>query len=328
MTKIIAEVGSVHDGSFGNAERLIEVCAEAGVWAIKFQHHIAKEETTKSAPNPSYFNRESRSDYFKRTSFSNDQWVSLRKRAHSLGLKFIVSPFSIASVSILEDIGIDIFKIASGEVTNIPMLEDIATRQIPVILSSGMSTFSELDDAVECLKSNLLTVMQCTSQYPCEHRNVGLETMNDIAKRYMLPASLSDHTLDTVASIIASYLGAEYIERHVTFSRDMYGSDARHSLTIKEISGLVHNLERVVELRRGVFSKDDMASNLGTMKATFEKSLVYTQSLDKGTMLSERHLTAKKPGTGIPTKELKNLLGKTLLHKVEYDQLVSESDFS
>ena len=325
MVKIIAEVGSVHDGSFGNACNLIRKIAEAGAWAVKFQHHIASDETTKDAPTPSYFRGESRFDYFERTSFTEEQWKELKKVADEENVKFIVSPFSLASAVFLRKLEISHYKIASGEVTNIPLLDYIAETNIPSILSSGMSTLEELDNAVKKLDTNgnLRTVMQCTSEYPCKHENVGLHIMQEISSRYNLPPSLSDHTVDFNASLIASYLGAEYIERHVTFSRDMYGSDAKHSLTLPELSDLVDNISICRKLRTSQASKDMLTDKVSHMKKIFEKGLYFSRDLKKGHILSSNDVCIKKPSNELSPSMVGAMLGRKLVNDVKLDDPIT-----
>lgn len=319
MAKLIAEVGSVHDGSFGNACNLIKAIAKTGAWAVKFQHHIASEETLESAPAPSYFKKESRFDYFERTSFTSEQWSDLRHLAASCGIKFIVSPFSKKSAEFLVDLRVDFIKIASGEVTNIQLLKFLSRQDIPIMLSSGMSTIDEMDEAVSLLSKNLVTVMQCTSEYPCKHENVGLNVMKDISQRYNLPMSLSDHTTDLVASTIAAFLGAEYIERHVTFSRDMYGSDASTALTLGEIDDLVNDIKVAGVLKDYDVNKTIMSSSLSEMKSIFEKGLYYSKNLPAGHELTEEDFALKKPKSALEPKAMYGLIGRNLKTDVAYN---------
>ena len=157
---IIAEIGSVHDGSFGNALKLIELAAKCGADCVKFQTHIAEAESLPSAPNPAYFKDESRIDYFKRTSFNLEQWKKLKAKAKECNILFISSPFSLEAVDLLEKIELDIYKIPSGEVTNIPLLEKIKKTKKPVLLSSGMSDWAEIDTAFKLIgKLNILAVI-------------------------------------------------------------------------------------------------------------------------------------------------------------------------
>ena len=178
---IIAEIGSVHDGSFGNAIKLIEAASQSGADCVKFQTHISNSETLPDAPSPSYFSNESRIDYFNRTAFSVEQWSSLKDKCIQCDIEFLSSPFSMDAVDILEKIGIFAYKIPSGEVTNIPLIEKIASIGKPVFISSGMSNWIELDRAIELLQNNCeVVVMQCSSIYPCPAENVGLNIISEM----------------------------------------------------------------------------------------------------------------------------------------------------
>ena len=228
---IIAEVGSVHDGSFGNAMKLVDTAADCGADVVKFQTHIPFAETLRDAPMPHYFKGEPRFEYFERTGFATGQWKRLAAHAMERGLQFLSSPFSIEAVTLLEDVGVGSYKIPSGEVTNIPMLEAIAETGKPVLLSSGMSDWRELDAAVAAIRGRheRICVMQCTSAYPCPDEKVGLNVLSEMRERWQLPVGYSDHTRDNHACFAAVALGAGVVEKHLTFSRRMYGSDAAHS---------------------------------------------------------------------------------------------------
>lgn len=326
--QIIAEIGSVHDGSFGNAKRLIDAAAAAGVDAVKFQTHIAAAETTRDAPAPSYFQDEPRYEYFQRTSFTEEQWVALKNHATAAGVAFLSSPFSVAAVELLERVGIAAYKIPSGEVTNLPLLEAVARTGKPALLSSGMSSWAELDRAVEILRpEGELTVLQCTSEYPCPPEQVGLNVLAELRERYRVPVGLSDHTLDLYASLAAVALGATVIERHFAFSRSMYGSDARHSLEPDELAGLVRGVRAIEAMHANPVDKTD-ASMYAEMKATFEKSLVAAVQIDEGTELTADHVTAKRPGTGLPTSALPELIGKRAVRAIRADTLIRREDLA
>ena len=324
---IIAEVGSVHDGSFGNAGRLIDLAADLGADTVKFQTHISAAETLRNAPAPAYFQGEPRYEYFERTGFTPDQWSALRARCEERGVEFLSSPFSIEAVALLEEIGVARYKIPSGEVTNLPLLEEVARTGKPVLLSSGMSSWAELDQAVECILKHdeKLVVMQCTSAYPCPNERVGLNVLAEMRERWGLPVGLSDHTLDCYASFAAVALGATVIERHLTFSRAMYGSDAKHSLEPDAFADLVAGIRAIEAMLRSPVDKADV-SPYGEMKRIFEKSLVALEALPAGTVLERRHLGIKKPGTGIPARELSDVVGRRLARDVEADALLSRED--
>jgi N,N'-diacetyllegionaminate synthase len=327
---IIAEVGSVHDGSFGNASKLIETAAECHADVVKFQTHIAEAETLRDAPMPPYFTGEPRFEYFERTSFSRSQWQSLRHHCDQQNVEFLSSPFSVAAVQVLEDVGTSRYKIGSGEVSNTPLLEAVAQTGKPILLSSGMSTWAELDEAVANIlrRHDRLTLLQCTSEYPCSADQVGLNVMLEMRERYKLPVGLSDHTLTSHASVAAVVLGATVIEKHLTFSRKMYGSDARHSLEPDEFAELVRGIRAVETMLQSAVDKDAKATELAEMKAIFEKSVVSVIDIPVGTLLSTDMLAVKKPGTGIPARRLTEILGRRVVREVRKDTLLCEEDLS
>jgi N-acetylneuraminate synthase len=238
------------------------------------------------------------------------------------------SPFSIEAVELLEDIGVGSYKIGSGEVTNIPLLEAIAQTGKPILLSSGMSTWAELDEAVQTVlrKHERLTLLQCTSEYPCSYDQVGLNVMLEMRERYKLPVGLSDHTLTSHASLAAVVLGASVIEKHLTFSRRMYGSDARHSVEPDEFADLVQALRAVETILRSPVDKDAKAAELAEMKTIFEKSVVSAVDIPAGTFLSAGMLVVKKPGTGIPARRLREIVGRRVVRDVRKDTLLRDED--
>lgn len=322
---IIAEIGSVHDGSFGNACRLIEAAASCGAGAVKFQTHIAEAETLADAPAPSYFSTEQRMAYFRRTSFSKEQWSNLAGLAKECGVDFLSSPFSLEAVDLLEEIGMFAYKIPSGEVTNLPLLERIARIGKPVYLSSGMSDWRELDIAVSALRNCPVTLLQCTSAYPCPPERVGLNVMLAMGERYALPVGFSDHTRGFAAAIAAVTLGARVVEKHFTFSRLMYGSDAKHSMEPAEFRRFCADLKEVAQIMANPVSKDDL-SPFVDMKRIFEKSVVTAGALDAGKVLGSENLNFKKPGDGIPAARYRELLGRKTRRALPADYKIRPED--
>jgi len=317
----------VHDGSFGNAKKLIEAAATCGVDAVKFQTHIPEAETLPDAPTPPYFKGEPRFEYFQRTGFTLEQWRELKAHCDAHGVMFLSSPFSEEAVDLLEDVGLAQYKIPSGEVTNLPMLEKIARLGKPVILSSGMSSWEELDRAVEVIRLHNapLTVLQCTSEYPCPYEKVGLNVMLEMAERYGVPVGLSDHTLTNYAVFAAVTLGATVIEKHFTFSRLMYGSDAPHSLEPDEMRDLVQGVRAIETILASPVEK--RAEPYQEMKEIFEKSLVAAVDIPAGTMLTREVIAIKKPGTGISAARLEEFIGRKVVREVKAGRLLAEEDF-
>ncbi|WP_096701957.1 N-acetylneuraminate synthase family protein [Magnetospirillum sp. 15-1] len=323
---IIAEIGSVHDGSFGNACKLVEAAAACGADAVKFQTHIAAAETLRDAPMPPYFKGEPRFEYFNRTGFSREQWLMLRDVCALNKVAFLSSPFSLEAVDLLEEIGIGIYKIPSGEVSNLPLLRKVAATGKPVLLSSGMSSWAELDAAVAALAGGgPACVMQCTSAYPCPPERVGLNILVDMKARYGLPVGYSDHTMGHAASFAAAALGAGVIEKHFTFSRLMYGSDARHSMEPEEFKVFTAGLRDIWAMLAHPVDKADLQP-YREMKAIFEKSVVAARALRAGSVLTEADLAFKKPGDGIPAARMNELVGRVMGRDVAADHQFTWED--
>jgi N,N'-diacetyllegionaminate synthase len=324
---LVAEAGMNHDGSLGIAGRMIDVAADCGVDAVKFQLHDAPAETVRDAPSPPYFGAEPRYSYFQRTAFDDDGWLQLRRRCADRGVEFIVSPFSIEAVERLEHLGVDRYKIASGEVTNLPLLERIARTGRPVLLSSGMSSWSELDAAVAVLRAGdgPLELMQCTSEYPCPPEQVGLNVMVEMRERYGLPAGLSDHTVGIGVSIAAVALGAASIERHFTLAKTLYGPDAAMSLEPHELAQLAAAIREVERTLSSPVDKSDVAC-FGEMKRIFQKSVVSIAEIPAGAVIDRAMVGVKKPGTGIPAARLADVVGRRARRSIAADAVLVEDD--
>lgn len=324
---IIAELGSTHDGSFGNALNSIDAVADCGVDAVKFQTHISEAETVRDAPMPPYFKGEPRFEYFNRTAFNEEQWKSLKEHAESKNLVFLSSPFSVEAVDFLEIIGVSRYKIPSGEVTNLPYIEHIARTGKPVILSSGMSSWKELDEAVNTIRKyhDHLTVLQCTSEYPCPYERVGLNVILEMKERYGIPVGLSDHTLTNYASFASVTMGASVIEKHFTLSRRMYGSDAKHSLEPEDMADLVAGIRAIEIIMASPVDKEDI-SRFKQMKEIFEKSVSSLVDIPEGTVITEDMIGIKKPGTGIKPQQLHEVIGKRAKRFIQADQVLTYED--
>jgi sialic acid synthase SpsE len=328
---ILAEIGMTHDGSLALAKALIKAAAACGVDGVKFQTHIAEAETLRDAPAPSYFTEEPRFEYFERTAFSLKDHRELKVFADENGVDFISSPFSIEAVELLEEVGVPMYKVPSGEVNNLPYLEAIGKTSKRILLSSGMSTWAEIDEALVTLRGSGcgdMVLMQCTSMYPCPPKFSGLNIMVEMQERYSLPIGFSDHTLGIGVALAAVSLGAVVIEKHFTLSKEMYGPDAKHSNTPEEFEALVRALREVETALSNKVDKDEMASQLSHMKVTFEKSIVSACELREGTVLQEKHLAYKKPGDGIPARRFREILGKRLGCRVKKDTQLDWSMFA
>lgn len=315
-TFIIAEVAQAHDGSLGIAHSFIDALKNSGVDAIKFQTHIAEAESSQYEPfriNFSYKDK-TRFDYWKRMEFSYDEWKGLKDHCEEIGVEFMSSPFSNAAVDLLEKIGVKRYKVGSGEVNNFLLLEKIARTKKPVIISSGMSSFKEIEEAVNFLKyfgynRNNLTVMQCSSEYPTSCENIGLNVIDQLRQKYDFPIGYSDHSGKIYPIIAAVARGAKVVEFHITFDKRMFGPDASSSLTIDETKEVVKAI-RCIE--NSDVNKNDIYK-YKNMKKIFEKSLCVNTDLKKGDVITFDVLDAKKPANyGISAKNYKNVIGKKL----------------
>lgn len=313
---IIAELAQAHDGSLGTAHAYIDALAETGVDAVKFQTHIAIAESSVHEPFRVKFSRQdvTRFDYWKRMEFSINQWKDLKAHCDEKGMEFISSPFSNLAVDWLEEVGVKRYKIGSGEVSNFLLLDKIAKTGKPVILSSGMSSWEELDAAIHFLQGcgNELSILQCTTAYPTQPEQWGLNVIQELKSRYQIPVGFSDHSGNIYACLAAAALGSEIFEFHVVFDKRQFGPDTLASITIDQTKELVGGIHQIKKSLASPIVKSDIESFEG-LKQIFEKSLAINQTLKKGEILSVNNLESKKPkGYGIPAKDFQKVLGKRL----------------
>jgi N,N'-diacetyllegionaminate synthase len=322
---VVAEIGNNHDGSVRQAERLIEAAAESGADAVKFQTHIADAEMLPSAPTPPHFD-EPRYELTKRMELSLDDHLSLKHAAEERGLVFFSSPFSVEAVELLEEVDVPLYKIASGEVSNPPLLEAVAATKKPVLLSSGMSGLPDVEGAMAVFRftHSQVVVLQCTSTYPCPPEAVNLRAMVAMGHALGVPYGISDHTSGINVSVAAVALGAAVVEKHFTLSKRLYGPDHGASLEPHELKGLVDGV-REVEAALGSGAKEREAAQ-DAVRATFEKSVVSAHAIPVGTELTASMLTTKRPGTGIPALRLPELLSRRAARDIRANVLIEERD--
>lgn len=316
MPLIIAEIAQAHEGSLGIAHSYIDALASCGVDAVKFQTHIADAESSEFERFRVKFSYEdeTRFDYWKRMEFTLEQWKGLKEHCDKVGVEFISSPFSCAAVDILEKVGVKRYKIGSGEMTNYLMLAKIARTGKPIILSSGMSDYKELEECIAFLKpfGNDISLLQCTTAYPTQPEQWGFKEIPNLKGRYGIPIGYSDHSSDITACIAATALGAEILEFHAVFEKKMFGPDAKASLNLDEISKLVKSV-RKLEISLNHNSEKVDTSSFNDLKILFGKSLAVNKNLNKGHVITLEDLESKKPAKmGIAAKEFSDVLGKTL----------------
>ena len=329
---IIAEIGQAHEGSLGILHSYIDALAKTGVDAIKFQTHIAEAESSEYEPfrvNFSYEDK-TRYDYWKRMEFSLEQWQGIKQHCDDVNIEFISSPFSNMAVDWLEKIGVSKYKIGSGEVSNFLMLEKIAKTGKEIILSSGMSSFSELDDSISFLNqfTNKVSLLQCTTKYPTKAEDIGLNVIKELKSRYKnLSIGFSDHSGKLYASLSAVSVGAEILEFHAIFDKDMFGPDSKSSLTIQEIKKLVEGVRFIEKSLEYKIDKSDNSSYV-ELKNIFEKSLALNKDKKLGDTITFDDLEAKKPyGYGVSAKHYRELIGKRLTKNLYKWDFITGDDY-
>lgn len=327
---IIAEVSQAHDGSLGMAHAFIDAAADAGADAIKFQTHIASEEGTRAEPWRKQFSLQdaTRYDYWRRMEFSAEQWQGLKEHAAKRGLHFLSSPFSLAAFELLRRVGVAAWKVASGEINNLPLLDAMAATGLPVMLSTGMSPIDEIDTSVDRIRRHGVpfAILQCTSMYPCPPELIGLNLIEEFRERYGCAVGLSDHSSTIYSGLAAATLGVEVLEVHITLSREMFGPDVAASVTTQEFRQLVEGVRFIEKMRSSPGNKSALPDEVTSLRKIFMKSVVAARDLEKGRILRPGDLATKKPGSGIPASELPALIGMRLRRSLEGDALLSRDD--
>lgn len=332
MITTIAEIGQAHEGSLGMLHAYIDALASTGVTAVKFQTHIAHAESSIYEPFRVKFSTQdhTRYDYWKRMEFSKEQWIEIGAHCREQGLEFISSPFSNMAVDVLEEAGVQRYKVGSGEVNNLLLLEKIATTGKPVILSSGMSSYQELDAAVALLESHRtdFSILQCTTSYPTAPEQFGLNVIQQMKARYNVPIGYSDHSGQIATGIAATALGATLLEFHVVFNKAMFGPDVSSSLTIEQTKQLVDGVKAIsIALDHPIDKSDHSAFD--DLKGIFEKSLAVNKDLSKGHVLQFEDLEAKKPkGYGIDAAQFRELIGKSINKDLKQWDFLTNDDLS
>ncbi|MGH8579269.1 MAG: N-acetylneuraminate synthase family protein [Gammaproteobacteria bacterium] len=327
---IVAEAALAHEGSLGSAHAFVDVAADAGVDAIKFQTHIANRESSQRERFrvPASSQDRTRFDYWLRTAFTEEQWLELRQHAQARRLVFYSSVFSIAAVDLLERIGVLLWKIPSGEVTNQPLLERIADTKLPVALSTGLGYAKEIDEAVQLFvgRDIHIAVMQATTEYPCPPEHLGLNLLGFFRQRYRCPVGLSDHSGTVYAGIAAAALGADIIETHIAFSREAFGPDIPVSLTPAELRELVKGIRFVERALANPVEKNRATQSLEGLRDLFFHGVVASRDLKAAAILGRDDLETNKPRDGIPASELAKCVGRRLCHDLRAGDPIREED--
>jgi len=329
---IIAEAGVNHNGDIDIAKELIKGAAKAGADIVKFQTFKAENLVTRSAARAQYQietigGNESQYDMLKKLEMSDKMHKSLLAYASDVGIKFLSTGFDIASLDYLRSLGQSIFKIPSGEITNLPYLRHVGGFDKHVILSTGMANMSEVADAINVIersgtKKNKITVLHCTSEYPAPMSEVNLLAMKAIAKELSVAVGYSDHTLGIEIPIAAVAMGAIVIEKHFTLDKSMTGPDHRASLNLAELHSMISAI-RNIELAMGDGIKRPSESEQKN-KYSIRKSIVAKRYIAKGEKFTIDNIDAKRPGSGISPMEWDSLIGTTAMHEFKEDEAITK----
>lgn len=328
---IVAEVAQTHEGSLGNAFAFAEVARDCGADAIKFQTHIAAEESTPEEPWRIVFSRQdaTRYEYWQRMEFDFEQWAALKAHCDALGILFMSSPFSIKACEWLDRLEMPVWKVASGEITNEELLDFIIGTGKPVILSTGLATPDEAIAAVRKVQAggSRVALLHCTTKYPTPPEETGLNLLTEfIARLADVPVGLSDHSASPMPGVIAAYLGASIIEVHLTLHEKMFGPDVSSSLTPARLRDLVEGTEMAWRMRRNPVEKGSQLGGLGKEKSIFGRSLYTNTAVPKGAVITEETLSYKKPGGGLTYADRKHVVGRKAARELPPHHMLSPDD--
>ncbi len=332
-TLIIAEAGVNHNGDIEIAKKLIDIAAAAGADLVKFQTFNAERLVTASAPKADYQivaaeKTESQKAMLGKLELTEAMHQELILHCKLREIGFLSTGFDIESINMLVSFGLELFKIPSGEITNLPYLRHIGKLGKKVILSTGMSSMGEIESAINALEESgtsrtKITVLHCTTAYPVPMSDVNLRAMQSIRTEFGVDVGYSDHTLGIAISLAAVALGASIIEKHFTIDRTLPGPDHKASLEPAELKSLVEGIRNIDEaLGDGI--KRLMISEIGNRDVA-RKSIVARVPISAGQVLSEENLTTKRPGTGISPMEWSNLMGKKAHRDYSADELINET---
>ncbi|MFZ2410168.1 MAG: N-acetylneuraminate synthase [Candidatus Methanoperedens sp.] len=330
---IIAEAGVNHNGSIELARKLIDIAAKAGADAVKFQTFVAEDIVSADAPKAEYQKQttdasESQFEMIKKLELSKEDHQELMAYADHKNIMFLSTPFDRKSVDLLVELGVPLIKVSSGEITNHQLLEYISRKELPIILSTGMSTLDEVAEAVSVIKEagcKDLILLHCTSNYPARVEDCNLRAMKTMADALGVPVGYSDHTSGIYVSLAAAAMGACVIEKHFTLDKNLPGPDHKASLEPGELKEMVYGI-RLVEKALGSPVKAPVESEL-EVRNVARKSIVAKVDIPAGTLIVEDMLSFKRPGTGIAPKDAVKFIGKIPVVDIKKDTLISLTMF-
>jgi N-acetylneuraminate synthase len=321
---VIAEAGINHNGDVSLAKELLDAAASAGADAFKIQTHFPEHEMLRDGATASYVG-ESLFDLLTRTALTREAHVELQALAAKRGIVFLSTPFSREAADFLDSIGVPAFKTGSGELTHLPMQRHIARKRKPMIISTGMATPDEIDATVQVVRAEgaPFALMHCTSTYPTPFEHVQLDCIPALQSKYGVPVGLSDHTLGTFMAYGAVGLGANLFEKHFTTSRSLPGPDQQGSMEPRELEELVAGV-RAIEKARGATKTIQPGEQ--DVRNMAHHSVVTVRPIAAGATIGAEDVWAKRPGTGIPARQLNDVIGRVAKHAIDKDRLVTWAD--
>lgn len=325
---IIAEAGVNHNGNLRRALKIVDEAASAGADAIKFQTFVAERLVSSQAPKADYQKRrasgKTQLDMLKALELSRQDFTAISDRARTRGIIMMSTPFDEKSVDDLESIGVPAYKVGSGDLTDLPLLGHIASKGKPIMLSTGMATLSEVREAVAAIRAegnDQIVLLHCVSSYPSRPEDSNLRAMQVLRETFGVPVGFSDHTEGVEVAIAAAALGAVVIEKHFTLSRKLPGPDHKASLEPSQFLEMVKEI-RLVERALGKAVKEPTQEEL-KMRLIARRSVVASADIGKGQLIAPEMLSLKRPGTGIPPKELQSVVGKRAAQFIRRDQVLT-----
>jgi N-acetylneuraminate synthase/N,N'-diacetyllegionaminate synthase len=328
---IIAEAGVNHNGSIELAKKLIDAAKDAGADAVKFQTFKAENIVVKNAEKAEYQKETtgegSQYDMIKKLELTEEDFEELANYAKKKDILFLSSPFDKESVDLLYGLDVPVFKVGSGEITNFPLLKHIAKKEKPIILSTGISTLGEVEEALNVIRSEGVEdviLLHCVSNYPARIEDVNLRAMGTLKQAFKIPVGFSDHTLGITVPIAAVALGACVIEKHFTLDRSLPGPDHKASLEPDELREMVKSIRDVGKalgdgIKRPTINEEEI-------KKVARRSIVAKADIPEGTIITENMLDIKRPGTGIPPSKLNKVLRKKTIKNIKKDEILKWND--
>ena len=326
-TFIIAEAGVNHNGRLDLAKKLVDIAAHSGVDAVKFQTYKAEGVVASNVDSAEYVSKNmgkpvDQLKMIKNYELNYEDFKKIKQYCDQKNIIFLSTPHSFDAIDFLDEL-VPAFKIGSGDITNIPMLKHVAKKDKPIILGTGMSTLSEVQNAIDTVRkhdNNEIIALHCTTNYPCPLEEVNLHAMITMQKRLNCLVGFSDHTLSTTVPALAVALGAVIIEKHFTTSKKLEGPDHRASLEPDELKQMINEI-RNTEKTLGSFDKKPTFSEEKIMSLV-RKSIIATQNIEKGTIINKDMITIKRPGTGLPPSDYEKIIGKKTNQTISKDEII------